>query len=1324
MKRLFLLPLIVMALLATATAYDCGNPGSPTPKFWLTLNEADGVAGTTLDDVCGDNNWKRNSTTENVTSVWPGAQDLFGAQKDHFYNYSTSAMGITSTGNRSLRAMAEAPNPLPAAGRQVAIISQQDSKNEFLDIWERTDNKWRCLCGTGATTREVSSTGAMTAGAIYDIVCTYNGSGITMWLNGSYNNNVNGACAGGANGTAYIGAYNGNGDYPFTGWIDEVAYWETDLSSATQTTAQAVASLYANNYINAPAGPSTVGCTVNLETPTDNYHNNSDYNTFTGNLTCYEDMADNCTLYAWGIGSAYGTNTTLTNNSQFQITNNASWNDDTWTWQFNCTNGTQENASVQYDLIIDTVNPIALIHTPANWTSYEWATSNQVDLSCQDDWMYNMTADIYNADGTLWRTNVNNTDSYGNTTYELTYEFTSNMSIGDYWINLTCMDSHTKKKWKADEIVTGNMLFKIKKDGKWVTLDWDNASLPTYTELEDRIKWGFEATINDNGNIRETVKIKCDMPLYLLDQTNAHFVCGQNWIDFQDLTDQGYTFTYEQVNEQKWKVKIKKNNVGTPGQTIYLDPAVGGLNTGTAFANFSITYTPPVITYDNAAANYTINDLHYTNITCTNGTDVANLTNMTIAYHYPNGTLLWNYTWDIAHNKTATRTTRVPLNLSQGGTGFYIETTCYDNNTNYTTSAYNYSMTGANSVTAWDNANGSIVPNWNATIGAQSYWGGATEDWFNDSTLDTYRWTNRHVASVSAGAGTTEAGETAVTTAYRDDVLAARAASANLTSQQSFKGRDIHLASKLHVLTDGGGVAVNASLYITDNSSNFYYFDSLSGTSEGNWTFWTLNYSDPNITFYRDGLLADSLDVSTWDNVYIAAGATAPADGAAGYSEANITLDWVAAPEAWVETSTWGAGVNTLTTTDTIWGHVPTSHQIDTLADYFNNTNITLFRSGIYVNAYDEQTIAQLTYNVTFANTTTSYTVLNQATYLWYSFNASGWPGFPEGNLTVTVSATGYASRTYYATVNPLYSYTQVIAYLLASGQGVWSTFFVVTADWTAIPNATLNFTSNNGTTDVLIGQGQTDSFGSIQIYLDPLKTYTYTCEASGYTTETGLVTPIATTYYIIMGTSGSAINYSATGDYFWHTVYPPASMVSMTEIIEFRINDPYTALAWFQLSIINASMNTIWSMNQTTTEGGIAQINLTNIYGEGNLTNDQAFYAEWRYQRYGINYSGNRTYYPKINYTEVTAPSFMRAMASMQDQLSNSPSPALAMISAFAIAVGAGLIGGAIGFGGGFVVIAIGFFLAYMDFIPWQVFTIAAIMAFMAFLTIGRRYG
>jgi len=1250
---------------------------------------------------------------------------------DESYKFTAASSHYTDNGDMDLASdftICLWYNP-SSTGAQQGLISKYngvDTSTNYV-VTLHANKSARLFVADGANLYFIYSNSTLDAGKWYHICAWFDDATnmIGLWLNNSRAGTDTGpaSLATNAQGTM-IGRISAAAGAYANGYIDDVWTFNTVLNSTE------INNLFLYGNTTGPVAIDYVGCTINLETPTDNYHNNSAYNTFTGNLTCYQDMADNCTLYAWGIGSAFGTNTTLTNNSKFQITNNASWNDDTWTWQFNCTNGTQENASVQYDLIIDTVNPVALINAPANWTSYEWTSSNQVDLSCQDDYMYNMTADIYNADGTVWRTNVNNTDSYGNITYALTYEFTSNMSIGDYWVNLTCMDSHTKKKWKADEIVTGNMLFKVKKDGKWVTLDWDNASLPTYTELEDRIKWGFDATINSNGNIRETVKIKCDVPLYLINKENAHFICGSNWIDFQDLADQGYTFTYEQVNEQKWRVKIKKNNVGAPGTTIYLDPAVGGLNMGQAFANFSITYTPPVITYDNAATNYTLNDLHYTNITCTNGTGTANLTNMTIAFYYPNGTLTWNDTWDIPHNQTATRMARVPLNISQGGTGFYIQTTCYDNNTNYTISVHNYTITGANSITAYDGVNGSIVPNWNATIDGIVYHGGGIEDWFNDSSFDLKRWTNASAATAQVNNSIVEYGEVLTLRSEANTAVAGQSGTHTILSNTSFQGYDIHFLSRLNTSTNNiATMSVNASIFLTDGT-NEYTFDTANGNNQSNWTFWTLNYSGTNITFYRDGILNNSLDVSAWNGVKLGFSAAITGALAGAIQNAQVEIDYVAYPSAWVETSTWGAGVNTLTLDNAsfgpITGYSPNTFQIDTPQNGFNNTNIILNRTGFGLNAYDEQSFVQITWNATIYNDTTTYHIVNSAGDFFYAFNlTTGWAGFPTGdNVVIVVNATNYASRTYYRNISGT-EYTGVQAYLLASGSGVWSTFFVVTSSWQAIANATIQFYKPvNATSAILVAEAVTDSFGSTQQYLDPLTTYVYSCSYHLYTTVTGTVTPITTTYYIIMDAPAGTMNYTEPSDYFWLAVTPTASTVHMYETIKFRINDPLYNLSWFQLAIVNSSGNTIWSQNQTTPAGGAVQINLTLIYGGGNLTNDQPFYAVYSYYRNGITRSTNRTFYPFLNHSEVTAPSFMRSMAVIQDSLGDSPSPALAIISSFVLVVLAGLVAGAIGFGGGFIVIGIGFFLAYMDFVSWTVWAIATVFAILAFLTVGRRYG
>lgn len=596
---LFILVLATLIFMGAAYAADCGNPGSPTPVFWLDLNESTGASGTTLDDVCGTNDFQRLSTTERVTGWWNGAQSWKKGDSDRAYNYSTAAMGITN-GNFTARALIKPISDTGGASNEVLMVGNNSgtAKYNYMYMLINNINRFHCVCGTGTGYNEIYTVGVFEVGKWYDFECIFNGTRLAVWLNGTYNISVAATCGGGLNGTVQLGAYDIAGTYAFNGTIDEVAFWQTDLSQNTTW----ITNLYNNNYINAPAN-GTVGCSITLNNYPDGYHTNDDNPNLNYSITCYDSMPTSCqantndsTVFSlFSTPPTNGTSKILTLYETFL----QPLADGNYTWNVSCTNTTLTNFSETRSFIIDTVSPVLTFTNPANNSQYAYNTTlNNLSVVCQDLNVYNLSVAIVNDSGQQ-SIYTNSTPGGVNLTYlTLTNTFTSGLSQGAYWAVANCSDSHTGKHWKAEEIYNDTIQFKVRKGSDWVTVDFDNSTNTSFTEQQDRVKWGFTATVNNNSNIREVVKVRCDAPLYLVNPSIAHFVCGNYWIDFADLADQGYSFEIDKVNDYKYKIKIKKNGVGAPGDKVFLDPAVGGLSWTTETHNFTISYAPTVtLTY-------------------------------------------------------------------------------------------------------------------------------------------------------------------------------------------------------------------------------------------------------------------------------------------------------------------------------------------------------------------------------------------------------------------------------------------------------------------------------------------------------------------------------------------------------------------------------------------------------------------------------------------------------------------------------------------------------------------------------------------------------
>jgi len=393
-----------------------------------------------------------------------------------------------------------------------------------------------------------------------------------------------------------------------------------------------------------------------------------------------------------------------------------------------------------------------------------------------------------------------------------------------------------------------------------------------------------------------------------------------------------------------------------------------------------------------------------------------------------------------------------------------------------------------------------------------------------------------------------------------------------------------------------------------------------------------------------------------------------------------------------------------------------TTHNI-TLTN-FTGTNIDLYlnRTGFTLNAFDELNPAtNLTFNATIWNTTTSISLSNQTGA--YSNSSAG---FPSGNVTVQVSKTGWSTRTYYATVQPTVTYTEVNAYLLQSGQGVWATFYTIDTDWNAISNVTITFSRLNSTTGTYfeIGEYKTDSFGVVQQYLDPTTEYQYVASKAGYTTKTGYVTPIATTYYIVMGAAAGQLDFDT--DYFYAVITPNGQAVNTsTGSITFQINDPLNNLSYYYLNITN-STHVLWSNNQTNAGGGWITASLNGIAGLP-TTKAEPIHAIVRYYRYGRESEINHTYYAMVTSAGADI-GIEKAMLAISEELNDTSNGALAIFSIILLVALATVLGRTIGMGAGISVVILSAILAWYNWIPWAMWVLAAGLAILVTISFGRR--
>jgi hypothetical protein len=249
--------------------------------------------------------------------------------------------------------------------------------------------------------------------------------------------------------------------------------------------------------------------------------------------------------------------------------------------------------------------------------------------------------------------------------------------------------------------------------------------------------------------------------------------------------------------------------------------------------------------------------------------------------------------------------------------------------------------------------------------------------------------------------------------------------------------------------------------------------------------------------------------------------------------------------------------------------------------------------NGFALDVLDEKTTAAVTcWELVASNTTYSanFSCRNNSFY-WYNFT-----NFPTGDVTLSLVASGYVPRVYYAYYDVGY-YVNLDAYLLDTASGIYPIFNVVDTSYKVIENALVSAYRTVGASTVLVSQRYTDSAGIVQLYLDPTATHTILTTKAGYNPDSSSVTPTATTYMIVLTTNATAYNYFSINETFFIVVQPfDAEFLLGTQNATLTIHDPYNNLNFYNFTIINASGDVCLNYYNTLSGGEIYTNNSTNF--------------------------------------------------------------------------------------------------------------------------------
>ncbi len=251
------------------------------------------------------------------------------------------------------------------------------------------------------------------------------------------------------------------------------------------------------------------------------------------------------------------------------------------------------SAVLSLNYTLDTVPPIISPINPTNNKRFnrDVFSSISVKANCTDAPVFRFNITIQNDSDRIAsfesRSPVNNFIIIDD---QLTI---SNLGVGNYSVNHTCADPHTKqligdydtRKNSTDFDVitydTGSSKFEIKYIRNSLSInDFGTSKLDT----NDKYKFWFNTNQTESKTKRTFIfEIISNKPVYYLENSkyNGHFITGNNWIDFE-LEDEDATYSVTKNGIDNFEVSV------TTSKTSLEFESVGDLNVISVITQFEI----------------------------------------------------------------------------------------------------------------------------------------------------------------------------------------------------------------------------------------------------------------------------------------------------------------------------------------------------------------------------------------------------------------------------------------------------------------------------------------------------------------------------------------------------------------------------------------------------------------------------------------------------------------------------------------------------------------------------------------------------------------
>lgn len=357
---------------------------------------------------------------------------------------------------------------------------------------------------------------------------------------------------------------------------------------------------------------------VNLVSPDSNTYTNSFTPTFTFNFT--DDLSQNssCTLYINNTG--YGTNISVNNNTNTNITANPALANTLYDWYVNCTdNSSNLGQSAIRTITIDTIAPSVIFNNINNGGNNSW-TSNQnlsMNISATDANMNYWNLTLYNSSGVSVASNQ--------TTVNITTTIVIfNVSYDDvYTVNLTAVDKSSNRNSTI-----------------W-TINLDTAPPNISLISPANNSWNNSDPLNFTFNYTDTTTTSATCTLYVNNipkATNTTTAKNTATMISASGMDQGYL---------SWNITCMDNASlsGNLSGMIHFDSItpvhnINSINDKTSFGS--------VTNNRNLSINFTATDvnINYWNISIYNSTSGLVTSNQTAGVNFTNQTVILNVSFD------------------------------------------------------------------------------------------------------------------------------------------------------------------------------------------------------------------------------------------------------------------------------------------------------------------------------------------------------------------------------------------------------------------------------------------------------------------------------------------------------------------------------------------------------------------------------------------------------------------------------------------------------------------------------------------------------